>query len=158
MYKKILLATDGSEHSIKAAKRVVELQKSFGAEVVIFHAEKHYYIPEKEEKHGFPFFNLGEDASLKNDYNHFHDQFLIWGEKKLKDTQQLFIDAGLEAEIRLISDIVPSKYAEKIVKAEKFDLVVVGCKGHHSKLREIFIGTVAEKIMNKVDCDSLVIR
>ena len=39
MYKKILLAVDDSENLDQATREVIELQKKFGSEVVLFHSE-----------------------------------------------------------------------------------------------------------------------
>ncbi|MFX1281734.1 MAG: universal stress protein, partial [Promethearchaeota archaeon] len=41
MYKKILLATDGSEHSIRGVKSVIEICENKNCDVVIFHSIKH---------------------------------------------------------------------------------------------------------------------
>lgn len=45
IYKKILLAIDGSHHGNNAAKQVVEFQKKWNSKVVIFHSIKNYRLP-----------------------------------------------------------------------------------------------------------------
>jgi nucleotide-binding universal stress UspA family protein len=161
MYKKILLPTDGSDNSLKAAERVIELQKAFGSKIVIFHSEKHYFIQEETTRPlGFPFMDFTQfsDLSKESQYLQMHEQFKQWGQNMLFKTAEIFKKANIEVETRLITEISPENYAETIVKEEKFDLVVVGCKGHHSALRKLLIGTVAEKISNNVDCDVLIVR
>ena len=155
-YMKILLATDGSENSKIAAKRVAKMQKRSGAEVVIFHAEQHYFVPE-ERPIGFPFLSVSNTIP-RNNYIDYREQFEKWGTRMLNETEKIFTDEGLKVEKRLVMDLSPSDYAIEVVKKEKFDLVVVGCQGHHSTLRKLFIGSVAEKMVNEVPCDVLIVR
>ena len=161
MYAKILVPTDGSDHSLKAAKRALELQKVFGSKIVIYHAEKHYYIPDDPIRPmGFPFIDFTSIATLTKEaqYLQMQDQFKQWGDKMLQKTAEIFKEAGVVVETRLIKDVSAEDYAASAVKKEKFDLVVVGCKGHHSSLRKALLGTVAEKISNNVDCDVMIVR
>jgi nucleotide-binding universal stress UspA family protein len=41
MYKKILIATDGSEHINRAAPIIINFHKKWGSKIVIFHSIKH---------------------------------------------------------------------------------------------------------------------
>jgi nucleotide-binding universal stress UspA family protein len=159
MFEKILLATDGSDSALDAARKTVELQKKFGSQVVIFHAEKHYYAPVDNQPRSFPFIDLGAlkpDPALQQ--REINKAFKVWGVRMLEKTKEIFDKESLEVEIRLIETQGPVDYAKEISKKENFDLIVVGCKGHHSKLREIFIGSVAQKISNEAYCDVLVVR
>jgi nucleotide-binding universal stress UspA family protein len=61
-------------------------------------------------------------------------------------------------ETRLIEDLSPSEYITKIVNEENFDLVVIGSKGHHSKIKEIFLGTVSSHVLKNASCDVLIVR
>ncbi len=161
MFEKILLATDGSETALDAARRVMEIQKKFGSEVVIFHAEKHYYqpVPVDQAPRAFPFIDFGflnkvqiqEELALQKAFKKF-------GVKMLEKTKEIFDNEGLKVETRLIENEGPVDYVKEITEKENFDLVVAGCKGHHSKLREIFLGTVATKIANEATCDVLIVR
>lgn len=159
MYSKILLPTDGSEHSLKAARKAIEFQKVFGSKIIIYHAEKHYFVPE-EPRYSSSFFDFMKVASLprENQYLQFQEQFRIWGTQQLKKTEEIFKKAGIQVEIRLIMEETPEDYAKKVVKLEGIDLVIVGCKGHHSGIRKALIGTVAEKIANNVNCDVMIVR
>lgn len=159
MYKKILLATDGSEHSAKAAKRVVELQKKFDSEVVFFYAENHHYISQEITLYmPKPWFDFGSYTIPPADYALIKEQYKKLAEHVISLTKAVFDEAKVPAEGRIIYDIDPGSYARDIVRSEHFDLVVVACHGHHSKLRSTFVGTVAQKIMNESDCDVLIVR
>jgi nucleotide-binding universal stress UspA family protein len=155
MFEKILVPTDGSEHSLRAAQRAIRLALEFNSTVVIFHAINHHFVPQEI---ALPFNFLGKARYAIPDYQQLQEEFKKFGEKVLKATKKLFDDAGVVVESRLILDVSPEDYAKDIVKKEKFDVVIVGCKGHHWKLKTATIGTVAEKIMNNVDCDVMIVH
>jgi len=64
----------------------------------------------------------------------------------------------ISVETRVIEDEKPEEYILRVVKEENFDLVVLGCKGKHSKLKRVVLGTVPTEILNKVSCDVLIVR
>ena len=86
--------------------------------------------------------------------------FKEFGQKMLETTLQVFIDAGVADNVttRLIEDEDPAEYAKRVVDEEGFDLVALGAKGQHSKLREVFLGSVCEKIMNQATVDVLIVK
>jgi nucleotide-binding universal stress UspA family protein len=159
MYKKILLATDGSENSIAATKRVIELAKESKAEVAFFYSENHHPI-DQEITMPFPKSVFGFTSYMipSDDYRKIKESLKAFGERIIRETQMLFENAGIPAKGELIVDRDPADYAKMAVEKDHYDLVVVGCKGHHSRLRKALIGTVAEKISNEVGCDVLIVR
>ncbi len=157
MYKKVLLATDGSEDSIRATKKVIELQKQTGCKVVAFYSIEHHMIPQFLPT-GLPFFNVKPYSIPATDYARLRAEYETAGKILLDETKKMFEAENTTVELRIIRDKSPENYIKKIVKDEKFDLVVLACKGHHSKLREVFLGTVAESALNNADCDVLVVR
>lgn len=92
------------------------------------------------------------------DYLKIREQARAEGEKTLEDAKKEFAEFGIVIETRLVEDNDPDEYAIEAVKEEGFDLVALGCKGHHSKLRRVFLGTVAQKVVNEADADVLVVR
>lgn len=150
MYKKILLATDGSTIAIRAVEKVIQIQKSWNCKVVTFHSIKHSIIPE-----------VVVLASPAYGYlNAFQDDLGVMreGKKLLEEIKFLFDKEGLSVETRLIEEEYPEDYITRIVKEEEFDLVVLGVKGVHSTLRKIIIGSVAENVVKHAPCDVLVIH
>lgn len=159
MYKKILIGIDGSENSIRAAEKAVLLQKDCGCEIIVFHSVKHRMPPPKLPLL-FPLnlSNQYQDYSIPEaDYIKIQRQFEEAGKRLLEDTIKKLQRMGAKVEGKLVLDIEPADYAIKMV-SEGVDLVVVGCKGHHSMINKLLIGSVAEKILNKVPCDVLIIR
>jgi len=150
MYEKILIGLDDSENSYRAVKHVIELQKKFNSEVIAFHSVLHHL---SEVNPSYIGAGGGSVISLQ-----IHEDYVNRGRKILKKVEELFKESGTDVNTRLIYDIPPEDYIEKIVEEENIDLVVVGCKGQHSKLRKTFLGTVPDKVVNSAECNVLVIR
>ena len=149
IYKKILLAIDGSFHANNASEQVIEFQKKWNCNVVIFHSIKHHRIP----KWLYP----NEYLPLEV-YRNIDEIRKKAGNELLKKIEKNFKKEGLAVETRLIEDIEPEVYIKRIVEKENFDLVVVGSKGHHSKLKEILLGTVSTSVVKCAPCDVLIVK
>ncbi len=157
MYKKILVAVDGSENSNRAISKAIEFKKIDDSEIVVFHSIKHHWIDQSLNIPIGVFSTFGYRIP-QVDYNKIVDEYTENGKKVLNNAKEQFAKENVSVETRLISDEEPVDYIKKIVKKEKFDLVLVGCKGHHSKLKTTLVGSVPEKTLNKADCDVLVVR
>lgn len=149
IYNKILLATDGSYHANNAAEQVVELQKQWNCKVVIFHSVKHHKL----------LIGMYPNESLPIEvYRNIEKVAKKAGEELVNKTREMFNKAGLSVETRLIEEDEPEVYIRRIVEEENFDLVVIGSKGKHSKLKEILLGTVSKKVVKSAPCDVLIIK
>jgi len=162
MFEKILLATDGSEHSLNAAKRAAILSKQFGSKVLIFHSIKHRMTPQSIPIFLPPFTSTDTTQSYvipQDDYLKIERQYREAGKKILEETLKIFQDQCIEnVETKLDLDEEPHEFVKKMVEKEHYDLVVVGCTGHHNRLRTVFLGTVAQKIINEAPCEVLIVR
>lgn len=165
IYNKILIAMDNSEDAFDAAKKVIELvnnstkeetQKEY-PEIIAFHSTKHHLMPNIMPITVPSGFGTGYNVPLV-DYRKLEEEYKIHGKKILMKTEGLFKTNGIDIETRLITDEKPEDYIENIVPEENIDLVALGSKGEHSKLELIFSGTVAQKVVNEVPCDVLVVR
>ena len=149
MYKKILVATDGSVHANNAVKQAVELQKIMNSKVVIIHSIKDNRIPSEL----YPNVN-----NLFSKYSTLEEVYKDAGGKLLDITRKKF-NAELESvETRLIEDESPEEYICRIAKEETFDLIVLGSRGHHSKIKKVFLGTVSTKVVKNTPCDVLIVK
>lgn len=139
MFKKILLAYDGSEYANKAYEYVLELAQKNGCEVYLISVA---HIPEfvnsKDE--------VDEALNLAKSY---------YG-KILGEARKLAIEKG----IKINTNIVPGHPMDSIIHfAEKneCDLIVVGERGN-SGIKRYVIGNVAENIVRHAKCSVLVIK
>ena len=80
------------------------------------------------------------------------------GENILDEKKAIFDEVQIPAKTHLVTKDYPEEYISRMVKKKKFDLVVVGIKGIHSKISQIFLGSVAEDVVKNAPCDVLVIR
>jgi nucleotide-binding universal stress UspA family protein len=173
MYKKILLATDGSKHINRAASIIIGFYKKWGSEIVIFHSIKHMLEKVSPPSHGWAipyasdaYFSgsstispiLIKGGKYPNIDRISESEVLQIGERILEEKKAIFEELQIPVKIRLITKTYPEEFIERIVKKKKFDLVVVGIKGIHSKISQIFLGSVAENVVKNAPCDVLVIR
>jgi len=142
------LAIDESDISNRSIERVIQLQKILNSEVIVFHSVMHHMIMQVAYSSGYALqmYSDVEEEEKKKAKN-------ILDRVKVK-----FNDASALAKFRLITYEHPEEYIERVVEIEKFDLVVLGVKGTHSKLKQANTGSITKKVINKVLCDILVIK
>lgn len=150
VFKKILLGIDSSENAMKAVDKVIEIQKETNAEVVVFHSFLHHITELRPT-----FFGVTPDTNFSYE---IHNDIVSEGTKLLDEIKAKFEGEGLKVETRRIFDFGPQYYIEDQVKEEKFDLVVLGNEGKHSKLRRTIVGTVPEYVINHVNVDVLIAK
>lgn len=153
IYKKILVAIDEFNNSLRAVEKVINLQKNENCKVVLFHSISHPARPiiaTVSMASGVGAFNLNETELLF--------EYKEAGDKLLLARQELFNNEELPVETRLIVDESPEEYIERIVEEQGFDLVVIGTKGIHSKLSQFLLGSVAQRVVKVADCDVLIVR
>ncbi|MFX1278740.1 MAG: universal stress protein [Promethearchaeota archaeon] len=173
MYKKILLATDGHSSMKRATAVIISFYKKWGSEIRIFHSVKHLAEKVTPPSHGLTapytsnaYYNITAtaipDGVLIQDNSEIlrldDEEIEEIGENILNGTKAFFDEVQVPVKTRLIIKEDPEHYIERIVKKKKFDLVVMGYSGLHSKLRELVIGSVAKYVVANVPCDVLVIR
>ena len=173
MYKKILLATDGSRHIDRAASIIIGLYKKWGSQIEIFHSVKHMLERISPPSHGLTvpyaadtFFSGASTTTpvlikeeVPSNIKRLSDlEVQQIGESILSDTKAIFEEVQVPAKTHLVTKDYPEDFIRRMVKKKKFDLVVVGIKGVHSKLSQIFLGSVAENVVKNTSCDVLVIR
>ena len=150
-YKKILFASDGSEQSLKAAHRLAASEPEWDAQIVIFFSFLYYY---PNIVTPLPTMFISPISYYRRNPTVFPTEvYLDQVEVEvLSKTKKIFDEAGVAEKVstRLVKDESPVDYAVRAVKEEEFDLVVLGARGQHSKLREVFLGSVCEEMMNRV--------
>ncbi len=130
---------------MRATQRAIQLVKESGAaEVIAFHSIKHHFLPR---------LTFSEYIISEAWYSRFIQEIEKAELKILNDAKTQFETAGVNVITRLIADQEPEQYAVEFVKTEGVDVIVLGCKGHHSTLKEIFLGTVVTRVLNAAKCD-----
>ena len=80
------------------------------------------------------------------------------GTRLLNKTKSMFGESKSSVETRLIENEPPEDYIRRIVEEENFDLVILGSRGQHSKVKKVLLGTVSSKVSKNAPCDVLIVK
>lgn len=134
MYKKIVLAVDGSDVSKNAAKHAVALAKSTGGELIAIHV--------------VPPIDVTDIESFKPDT--LLDGLRKEGEKILDDVRSIASSEGVKIKTS-VEDGIPYEKICEVADASDADLIVMGSHGR-TGIGKVFIGSVAERVISKAKC------
>ena len=139
------MAIDGSEHSLKAAEKALNLAKFFNADLYAITVS---YIPES--------YQLKQEDVLNKSKNmkYSMDTAKTWLENFSHDAKKYNVMLKTE----LINshkpvDYVILEYAEQ----EKMDLIVLGTRGR-SGLKNLLLGSVASSVVTYAHCPVMVVK
>ena len=130
MFKKILVATDGSEHGYSAARAALELGKISGGMVTAI------YVADTNRTSHLP-----DDMLLFS----IRELLLKEGKEALKQVESLARDMGVAFE----SFVMEGNPGSEIISYAKFagmDIIILGAVGR-TGLDKFLLGSVAEKVV-----------
>jgi nucleotide-binding universal stress UspA family protein len=139
MFKKILLATDGSDNSLQAARQVIDMVRAQPAEVTILCAA---YVPAKYRD------DLGEGIM---------QSFLEDAREAIHYTKEIFDQEKIACSKKLIRDKHPAEAILDEALAGQYDLIVLGTRGL-SKREAKRLGSVSHEVANEARCSVLLVR
>jgi len=140
MFRKILIANDGSENAFRALEVAVDLARRYGAELHQLSVEEH--LPHYAA-------SLGEVLEAQREELDYFDEVA-------EKSKEIASRAGVELECHIIA----GHEVEAIVRfAEEhcFDLLVIGHKGH-SKVWRLHMGSTAAKIAEHSRTNLLIVQ
>jgi len=140
MFKKILLAYDGSEGANTALEAGIDLAKIHGAELWAMAVQEN-----------LPRFS-GTIDEVKEEKQFANEQY----GKLLEGAKVKAKEAGIELKT-LMKPGHPAQTIVAVAKEGKFDLVLVGHTGL-SGVWAAFLGTTAEKVSRHAPCSVLIVR
>ena len=140
MFKKILLAYDGSQGAEQALAAGIGLAKLHGAELVALG------VQEKLPRFSGTIDEVQEEKQFANEQ---YGKLLDAAKVKAKE-------AGIELKT-LMRPGHPAQTVVAVAKEGKFDLVLVGHSGL-SGVWAAFLGTTAEKVSRHAPCSVLIVR
>ena len=136
---KVLVATDGSEHSMKAVQRALELAETQGAQVTLMSVA--YYVADYLE--GMP--------------PNIQDKLQDEAKAALKKAKALFDAKNLPVETVMEAGLVPANLIIAKAQDGKFDRIVIGSTGQNA-LERILMGSTAAKVVAHAPCEVTVVR
>lgn len=143
MYKKILLATDGSEDANKAVKHAVWIANGSKAELIVLHVLETSKLPEIE--------TLTTESALRDLLTQEAKRVFSKVSKSIKSC-----DCGVNVNYMRESGN-PVDLIIKTVEKEGIDMVVMGTAGRHG-LSRFWLGSVAENVVRYAPCPVLVVK
>ena len=130
---KILVATDGSEGSMKAVNRALEMAQTEGAQVTLMSVS--YYA--KDDFDDMP--------------PNIQDKLESQAAAALKKSKAVFDAKGVKAEMVLEAGVSPANNIIKRAEEGKFDLILMGSTGKTGLARAV-MGSVAAKVVANAPC------
>jgi nucleotide-binding universal stress UspA family protein len=144
MLKKILIATDGSETSMRAAKMAVGIGKKAGATVTAV------YVVDVHRLAQLPGY-----AAMPGIKDNLMELMFKEGGEALEEIGDMARDAGVAYE-RAVAEGDPGEELLKLCSDPGFDLIVLGTIGM-SSLKRFLLGSVAEKVVRHSHVPVLVV-
>jgi len=139
MYKRILVATDGSFYAKQAEDKALALAGRFGSGITAF------YVIDRTR------YQWAEEL-MPEIYNKTKKE----GEAVLMTFIEKAAQHGIKAEVKL-SEGVPCEEIVKEAEARSCDLIILGYRGINAA-EEITLGSVVQRVVRRASCDVLVVK
>ena len=143
MYKRILIATDGSEKSKVAAEEGMELAKALGAQVIALNVVNEVVIASAVRQ-------------LGSDRKEVEAKLEKAGGKAVEDLKAMGAKMGVSVD-SIVRIGAPANTVIDTAGAEKADLIVMGSHGE-SGASKLLIGSVVQKVLYWATIPVLVVR
>ena len=147
MFKRILVAIDGSAASTSALEAAAELSKSHGAALHLLHVVREMQVP----------LNPGLMDAYEKLERQRHDLLNSAGEQLLNQSRRKVESKGIKS---VESDIGSGDPATAIVDyaaKHKIDLIVIGSRGL-GRVESFLMGSVYRKVSNTTGANCLIIK
>ena len=142
LFEKILVPLDGSEHSLHALEKAVQIAKKFDGKITLIHVYSTAWLISKPRE-------LTILPKLIEEAREAGNDILADGEKKVKAE-------GVEVKTLLREGHTVGEIL-KTCREGKFDLIVMGARGL-STIKEIFLGSVSHGVTRHAPCPVLVVK
>ena len=143
MYKRILIATDGSDKSRKAAEEGMELAKALGAQVIALNVINEVVIASAVRQ-------------LGSDRKEVEERLKVAGEKAVDNIKAMGAKMGVNVDA-IVTIGAPANTVIDMAGAEQADLIIMGSHGE-SGATKLLIGSVVQKVLYWATIPVLVVR
>lgn len=137
MYKHILLAVDGSENSVRAAKEAVKIASTDSLIEMVYVADF--------EKAKTEVLHAASSESL-----------LLERKRKVAPIEEVLKETGKNYKLTILHG-TPGPEIVKYANEKRVDIVVIGSRGLNG-LQEMVLGSVSHKVMKRVQCPALIVK
>jgi nucleotide-binding universal stress UspA family protein len=147
-FQKILVPVDGSHSCFHAKMLASSIAKEFKSKVTVVHVASHEFMhPELKAQYQLPHSILHK----------IDEAYLEAGKKIIRNAEEMFTEAGIEVDARLVTFEDAAEFILEIIKDEGYDLVVIGNRAEHQSER-YSLGSVTEKVARHAECSVLIVK
>lgn len=139
MYKHILLAADGSENAVRAAKEAIKMASCHEDSLI----EVVYVVDFDKSKSEV--LHAGSSEALN-----------VERRKKISKVEQVLKGSNVSYKVTFLHG-TPGPEIVKYANEQKVELVVIGSRGLNG-LQEMVLGSVSHKVMKRVNCPALIVK
>ena len=143
MYKRILIATDGSDKSSLAAQEGIDLAKALGAEVLALNVINEVVVASAVRQ-------------LGSDKKEVEDKLMVSGQKAVDSIKKMGSAAGVKVD-PIVKMGSPANMVIDVARNEGADLIVMGSHGE-SGASKLLIGSQVQKVLYWATIPVLVVR
>jgi nucleotide-binding universal stress UspA family protein len=148
MFERILIATDGSKHSERAAEAGIEMARLYGSVVTVLFVVD---IGKEYSSLGDLISKVADDL-IAGIRGNLHSQ----GEQAIKRVEEMAEVAGIAVSSK-ITEGYPAEDIIRMAKEGDMNLIVMGGIGA-TGLERFFLGSVADKVVHSSKIPVLVVR
>lgn len=156
MFNTILVAVDGSTHSMHAATVASEIAHQYGAALILLHVmgqEPMPKVPLDETEIGH--LNMAEQARIHA--QRVREAQCADGSDLLRRVEQTAKAKGVHRVIHELADGNPAEQVLDHARQHKADLIVMGSRGL-SDFGGLLLGSISHKVSQLSECACLTIR
>ena len=146
MYRKILIATDGSDSSTKSSRHGVKLAKTLGSDVLVLYVINEMAISKVIA-------SLVRKGSSEED---LRDTLKASAEEIVTEVVKMGEASGVRVE-PMIREGDPASRILDLARIEGVDLILMGSHGEGGITKRL-IGSVAQKVLNWSDTPVMIVR
>ncbi len=148
LFRKILVPVDGSHSCLHAKMLASSIAGRFKSKVTVVHVVSHEFMhPELKAQYQLP------PSILQR----IDEAYLEAGNKIIRNAEELFREAGIAVDARLVTFEDPAEYILEVVKDEGYDLVVIGNRAEHQAER-YSLGSISEKVARHAESPVLIVK
>ncbi|WP_138418432.1 universal stress protein [Aquibacillus sediminis] len=137
MYNKILLATDGSDHSLRTVDHAIQLAKTSDNPIIEI-----IYVKDM--------------TKVKSETLNNWNQVTTSLEERFSTVEKKVKEANVSYKMKVLNG-EPGPTVVEYVNKNQFDVVIVGSRGLNA-LQEMVLGSVSHKVAKRANCPVFIIK
>ena len=137
MYKHILLAVDGSENAVRAAREAIKIASTNSLIEMVYVAD----------------FDKAKTEVL---HAASSESLLLERKRKVAPVEEILKESEKKYKLTILHG-TPGPEIVKYANEKQVDIVVIGSRGLNS-LQEMILGSVSHKVMKRVQCPALIVK